>query len=823
MARPTRKPPKRSTPRASRALPLVQPVAWPGKFLALWRGGRRVGSVLAIGLALTTALVLWVLANNQLSPEVSIEPLAGTFVGSETCAGCHRSETELWHRSQHKHAMSHATENSVLGDFSNATFDYFGVRSRFYRKDGRFFVETDGADGKLAEFEIKYTFGVEPLQQYLIAFADGRLQALSIAWDTRPKEKGGQRWFHLYPNEPIKHDDVLHWTKLNQNWNFMCSECHSTGVQKNYDAAHDRYSTSWSEISVGCEGCHGKGSRHVAWARDQRSWHLFGRREDPTKGLVVRFDERANVAWPQNLATGEPQRNVQPALIRKEVETCGLCHARRSAFSGHWMPGRWLSNTHRVATMDSSLVYADGQMRDGEESYNYGPFKQSKMFAAGVTCSDCHDPHSATLRTQGDALCTQCHAPEKYETAAHHHHAGVNPKVGCPSCHMPLRTYMIVDRRHDHSFRVPRPDLSLKFATPNACNDCHQDKSAQWAAATIENWFGPERHGFQSYTEAFHAAWSDQSDADKLLAKVAAGRDNPAYARASALTTLGERAGQVNVPLARAALADPDPMVRIGALDMLETLPPQQTWPIASPLLADPILGVRIRAVSLLASMGASSLPADERRRFDGVAAEFVAAQRFNDDRPEARTTLANFFARRGQPQEAEEEYQAALRLSPQYAPAYVNLADLYRHTHRDADAEKMLRRAVEIVPGDAGVHHALGLTLVRLKRLEEALGELRQAATLEPGNARYAYVYGVALHASGRKDEALAVLKDSVARHPNDRDALLALVNFNRDAGNLAAALDYAKQLARLAPSDPNIARFVDDLQRQASKPGAQ
>src|SRR5262249_23193694 len=141
------------------------------------------------------------------------------LVGSEVCAGCHRSETESWRRSQHKHAMDHATEASVLGDFANATFDYNGVRSRFFRKDGKYFVETDGADGKLAVFEISYTFGVEPLQQYLIAFPDGRLQALSIAWNTRPKEKGGQRWFHLYPNEAIRHDDVLHWTKLNQNWN----------------------------------------------------------------------------------------------------------------------------------------------------------------------------------------------------------------------------------------------------------------------------------------------------------------------------------------------------------------------------------------------------------------------------------------------------------------------------------------------------------------------------------------------------------------------------------------------------------------------------
>jgi hypothetical protein len=158
---------------------------------------------------------------------LGVVPSAATFVGSDACAGCHQAEVERWRSSQHKRAMDHATEKSVRGDFNDAGFDYYGVRSRFFRKDGKFFVETDGPDGTLATFEIKYTFGVDPLQQYLVEFPDGRLQALSIAWDTRPKDAGGQRWFHLYPNEGIKHDDILHWTKLNQNWNFMCAECHS--------------------------------------------------------------------------------------------------------------------------------------------------------------------------------------------------------------------------------------------------------------------------------------------------------------------------------------------------------------------------------------------------------------------------------------------------------------------------------------------------------------------------------------------------------------------------------------------------------------------
>jgi len=292
--------------------------------------------------------------------------------------------------------MQHADDKSVLGDFGDAIVDHYGVRSRFFRKDGKFFVETDGPDGKLTPFQVKYTFGVEPLQQYLVEFPDGRLQALSLAWDSRPKDRGGQRWFHLYPDEEIKHDDVLHWTRLNQNWNFMCAGCHSTGVRKNYDAATDRFATSFAEISVGCEACHGQGSRHAGWARAQQSWWPFGKSDDPRKGLLVRFDERDGVVWPIDPTTGNARRNVTPALVRKEVETCGLCHARRGEFSEEWVPGRSLSDTHAVSPLARRLYSADGQMLD--EVYDYGSFKQSKMFAAGVTCGDCHEPHGAKLR-----------------------------------------------------------------------------------------------------------------------------------------------------------------------------------------------------------------------------------------------------------------------------------------------------------------------------------------------------------------------------------------------------------------------------------------
>ena len=785
---------------------------------ALPRSRLALATLGGVGAIAIGALVLLFIANGEspfsgLGARGAAPSLA--FVGSERCGGCHEAETTLWRQSQHKHAMQHADAATVLGDFENASFDYYGVHSRFFRKDNKFFVETDGPDGKLASYEVKYTFGIDPLQQYLIEFPDGRIQALSIAWDSRPKDQGGQRWFHLYPNEKIKHDDVLHWTKLNQNWNFMCAECHSTGVHKNYDADADRYNTTWSEISVGCEACHGKGSRHVEWADSQRSWWPFGKNKDPLKGLTVFLNERDGVRWQLNQKTGNPERSTAPASIRREVETCGLCHARRGEFSEDWIPGWPLSDTHAVSLLSRGLYHADGQMLD--EVYNYGSFKQSKMFAAGVTCSDCHEPHAATLRAPGDGVCLQCHASDRYDTASHTHHVDVTPRITCASCHMPVSTYMVIDRRHDHSLRIPRPDLSVKLGTPNACSNCHGDKPAQWLADAVERWHGPVRKGFQNYAEAFQESWADKADATALLAAVAANPITPAIARASALAELHSRVSPANIELARKGLADADPIVRIGALDMLDGLPGDRIWSLVSPLLSDPSRGVRIRAVSVLAAVPVASQPASDRAAFERAAAEFVAAQRFNADRPEGRTTLGNFYARRGLGSDAEAEYKAALRLSPHYAPAAINLADLYRQLGRDGDGESVLRAAIASSPEDAGLRHALGLTLTREKRSEDALAEFRAATELEPDRSRYAYVYAVALQSAGHIAEALKVLKDNLAQHPNDRETLLALATFSRDTGDIGSALQYAEQLSRMDPNNRDLARFIEDLRARA------
>ena len=715
--------------------------------------------------------------------------------------------------------MAVANEQSVLGNFNGAKFTYAGTTSRFFKRDGKFFVRTDGPDGKLADYEIQYTFGVDPLQQYLIAFPDGRLQASSIAWDARPKQAGGQRWFHLYPNEHVTHDDELHWTRPSQNWNFMCADCHSTNLRKNYDPTTNTFKTSWSEISVSCEACHGPGSNHVAWAKSispplekggeggfksQTKIPLnppFTKGEEANRtradnGLTVNLDERRGITWTQNAATGNSMRS-RPRASEREIEVCAQCHSRRGQIAEGYEAGRPLLDYYRPALLTGPLYYVDGQQRG--EVYNWGSFLQSKMHANGVTCSDCHNPHSGKLRAEGNALCATCHSPSKYDTAAHHHHQPQSAGAACVACHMPATTYMVIDPRRDHSLRVPRPDLSAKFGTPNACNGCHTNRDARWAASQVNKWYGHDPQGYQHFAAAFFAAANDNFDAQEQLRAIAGDQTQPAIARATALAEMSAATSRTALDAIAEKLRDANTLVRFGALQSLAQVPLNDRLSLATPLLSDPVRVVRMEAASLLAGVPTGQFSAEQRAAFERASAEYVDSQRYNADRAEARANLGIFYASRGDPVKGEDELKAAIRLDLFFIPAYVNLADLYRARGRDAEGESVLRDGLKVAPKSGVLHHALGLVFVRLKRMDQALGELERATAIEPGNARFAYVYGVALHSTGKPGAAIDKLEKTLLAHPNDRDILQALASFYEARGDSAAAKKYAERYQKL------------------------
>jgi len=774
-----------------------------------WR--RRLLAIAAVGVLLAMALLVLRDPEQAVTAPATAEasavtapgqtPVAGSapalrsgvggFAGSAACMDCHATEAALWSGSHHAKAMQHASAATVLGNFDNASFDYFGTSSTFFRRDDGFFVRTDGADGESAEFEISYVFGVTPLQQYLIAFPDGRLQALSLAWDARPASEGGQRWFHLYPDAPVRAGDPLHWTRREQNWNWMCAECHSTRLERNFDASTNTYATTYSEINVGCEACHGPGEAHLAWARAGANSAA-----DPALGLAVSLQERRGVHWRMDLQRGNATRS-EPASTRNEMAVCAQCHARRASFAAGLDHTGNTFETHDLSLFTAPLYHVDGQQRG--EVFNTGSFMSSRMYAEGVTCSDCHEPHSGALRAPGNAVCAQCHLPAKYDNSAHTLHPANSRGAACAACHMPTTDYMVVDARHDHSFRVPRPDLSASLGTPNACNQCHRENDAAWAAAVIAQHFGPLRKGFQDFGAAFHAAEQGMPGAEAGLIEVTRDASASAIARASALARLQPYLSARSLAAVEAGAADPDPLLRGAAMDTLLAAPPQERVRIAAALIDDPSRIVRIKAARALAIAPDEGMTAAMRSRLQPLFDAFVESQRANADRPEPLINLGLFHAERRDALAAEASYRAAMRLEPDFVPAYVNLADLYRAYGRDADAESTLAAGLAKAAGDADLTHAMGLLRVRQGRHADALDLLRQAAVAAPQNPRYAFVLGVALHDTGQGAQAIEVLEAALTRFPNDTDLLGALAAYASELGDQARAGAYARRLDAL------------------------
>ena len=714
------------------------------------------------------------------------------YVGRTACVMCHAEQEKLWKGSHHDLAMQHANDVTVLADFTNAKFTYAGITSTFYKKNNKFMVRTDGPDGRLHDYEIRYTFGVTPLQQYLVELDRGRLQALAIAWDARPESEGGQRWFHLYPDEQITHTDELHWTRTNFNWNVMCAECHSTNLKKNYDSATDTFKTGWSEIDVSCEACHGPSSNHVAWAKKESGWESF----NSNKGLSVQFDERKDVNWKINSKTGNAQRSAE-RTSEKEIEVCAQCHSRRSAISTDYSPGKPFLNHYMPRLLDEGMYFADGQIQD--EVYVYGSFLQSKMYHAGVTCSDCHEPHSMQLRQQGNGVCLQCHAANRFDSGKHHFHKAESKGALCAECHMPPRNYMVVDPRHDHSFRIPRPDLSVELGTPNACNQCHADKDAAWALSQVKSWYGKSPSGYQQFAHALEAGREGKANAGQLLADQINNIETPDIARATAISSLSPYLDQSTFNVIQQGLIDEDAMVRMASIGALEGMQPAMLVQLVFPLLDDPVRSVRIEAARVLAPVPAGQLQGEQLSIYNKAENEYMQSQEANADRPEAQLNLGIFYLAKGDMDKAEAAYKKAIELEDVFVPAYINLADLYRMQEKEPDAYKLLLKAEDIAADNASVHYALGLLLIREQKSDEAIVELEAAARLMPENPRFIYVYAVALKSTGKTDDAIAQLQTAHDRFPDNVEILQALISFNREAGNEFAAQRYMKKLAEI------------------------
>jgi len=710
-----------------------------------------------------------------------------SYVGTPKCASCHEAQHQGWLGSHHDLAMQKATPETVLGDFDDVKVKYFKETTRFGRDGDAFFVEALGANGEPARFPVIYTFGVEPLQQYLVEVEPGRLQSFLFAWDTRSKEQGGQRWFHLQPDEYVEPGDALHWTAPSYNWNYSCADCHSTALKKNYDRTTKRYSTEYFEINVGCEACHGAGSRHVELAEAAKAAKDslpanagFDRRLPTPAERIWSFGEGKSIA---SLSSLEPS---------DETETCAPCHSRRADLGGQ---STSYHDRYRVAALDELLYFDDGQIRD--EVYVYGSFLQSKMHAAGVICSDCHDGHSTKLRLDGNALCSRCHQADVYDTPTHLFHEVGTPGSLCTDCHMPERTYMVNDDRADHRFGIPRPALAAEIGAPDACTDCHAGKSANWAEREIAKRF--DSRVAHPFAEALHAARTQRPEGEPGLVELVAVGKAPAIVRATALLELRNLGSPALPALLMRASSDPSPIVRRSVAVAARDLLPEQRVEVVRPLLRDKVRSVRVEAVASVLGVRAGDWSATDRAALKSATAEYIEARSFNTDRGEGLADMAHVAMLAGDFKHAEENLREALDIDPTFTAAYVNLADLYRAQERDEEAESTLRQGLNKAADKAAVEFALGLTLVRMGRHSEAVLHLRRAYEMRPQMIRFGYVYAVAQFDGGKREASLRTLEQMQRRYPANRDVLQLLAGYNQQMGRAKAAERYATELQKL------------------------
>ena len=725
-----------------------------------------------------------------------------SYVGKETCVECHKVENDLWTGSDHDLAMDEATDSTVLGDFNDAVFTRNGIEHKFYRREGKFFVKTDGPDGTLAEFEIRYVFGHYPLQQYLVPFEGGRLQTLALTWDTEKK-----RWYHMadavYPGQEIPHTDWLHWTNLGQNWNGMCADCHSTNLRKGYDFQGETFHTTWSEIDVSCEACHGPSSEHLKWANLPE----LARPQDVNYGLVV---QTSNIT------------------SRRYVDLCARCHTRRAALKDYDFEWTDLLDHMIPELVREPMYFADGQIL--EEDYVFGSFTQSRMYMEGVQCNDCHNVHSGKRILEGNALCLQCHRIDVYDTYDHHFHKyegnsevkaidefGIEQPVGsgaqCINCHMPGRYYMGVDYRRDHSFRIPRPDLSRELGTPNACNQCHANQSVEWDRNSLADWYGKKHRPHYGITLA--RGHDGDPDAFAALASLAGDPLYPPIVRATALSLIGENYPDTGQVVMKQGLKDIESQIRYAAVRFYPLNSMKEVNDLL-PLVNDPVRAVRYEAAVRLSVVPREQLPSAKLKALDKALLEYKHSMQYSGDFAASRHNLGNYYQGTGQADSAIINYLAALRIDDQFYPAKVNLAMVYNGQGQNEKAELLLKGVIRNHPDVTDANYSLGLLLAEMQKYEEAARYLEDAALTIPDRPRIFYNLGLIHQFLGNNAKAETNLKKCLALEPENFDFLLALADHYLKTGNYANARPVAEKLRQLYPQNStgqDLINAIDEL----------
>lgn len=718
-------------------------------------------SVLVMGV-LSFLLLLAVFMLEYCKPKSEPLTSSNAFVGDKTCQSCHKKEYDLYMQSDHVKAMMPASDSTVLGNFNNISYTADGVTSTFFKKNGKFFIQTQGPDGKNHDYEVLYTFGYKPLQQYLVAFPDGRYQVPRVSWDVVNK-----KWFHQYGGQKIHHRDWLHWTGAAQNWNTMCASCHSTNLQKNYDLEKDAFHTTWSGVTVSCESCHGPGKNHVDYATN--GGYANGKGSENSFLLPLHTSNRI------------------------QVNTCAPCHARRSEISADRVDPEELLNTHIPEIPTTEFFHADGQVND--EDYIYTSFLQSKMFHRQVKCSNCHNAHSGQLVKPVTQVCRQCHA-STYASIEHTHHT--TAQVTCVNCHMPSKVYMGNDLRHDHSFRVPRPDQSVTYSTPNACNNCHTDKSAKWSAAAVVKWFGPQRK--YHFSDDLIPGSKGGSKAEAHLQKLWADTSVPDIIKATAIHYLRSVPTTNALQMVKKALAYPDAQVRYRAIQTLSSFPIEQWKDDVFSLLSDKVRSVRMAAADALLLLG-DNLPAEYAEAYRKAKKELQDYLLYQADFSVGNVMIGDFYYRQRDLLNAEKFYLRGLKKDSMMNYVRFNLSALYNSQARNNDALHMLNQAKATDPKNPRVYYQLALLQVEMNDQPSALANFAKAVQLHADEPRLYYNYGLLLQQNGKVKDAEQVYIKGLGIDPENIGICYALAVLYIQQGDKSKAVRPATILKKKDP----------------------
>ncbi|MDG6098427.1 tetratricopeptide repeat protein [Alteromonas sp. ZYF713] len=706
-----------------------------------------------------------------------------TFVGAKTCATCHSDETNAWRQSDHYRSMLPATADTVLGSFENTEFTAGNRTTRFFKNQNDYYIETPNDDGESQIFEVKYTFGFNPLQQYLLKTERGRLQAFDIAWDNRSEAEGGQRWYQLQDNTVTDPEHPFFWTGYYQNWNSRCASCHSTNLEKHYDPAMQQFSTTYSDVNVACESCHGPGSDHIDLVKSRQvSAETHGLKE---LGKQIAF----------HFTPGDPiARPTEPADSELVLDTCGGCHSRRGEISEPTVDLDY-HDLYQLEFLRDQLYFSDGQIRD--EVFVLGSFLQSKMARAGVTCSHCHDPHTNKLRLPEAQICSTCHLPSVFASESHtNNHADAN----CLDCHMPQRTYMQIDERRDHRFHRPS---TLHPNSASVCQSCHVGETQAWFDKALKAW--PKRNG-ASYD--LSGQWAKlnrgltEQPASMLPEAVAFVSESalPSLQRIALLEKVAVAAPDEAVEGVLSMVKDDDPMARRGAAQIALSLPPAPQRTILLSLIDDPVTAVRAEVAN---SILALPVEAFTGAKVEALLSEYQQILSNSLDHPGPNLGIAQLALRRGDADTAGKAYERAISIAPDLVSARLSYADFLRNTGNMAQARLQLEKALVIAPELAGVQFAFALQKIRDKQYEQALPYLQRAAVGDDATGHFAFVYAVALWQTGQRDSALTTLVDANERWPRYYDILVTGAKYSYQVRNVRQFQLFLNELSEYYPKD--------------------